>query len=310
MQKKNPKVLSIIVTYNALRNDWINLCLSSLGKSEEPTDIIVVDNASTDNTVDYIKSHFPVVDVHQSKTNLGFGSANNIALKKCLERDYDFAFLLNQDAWIDKSTIKLLVSVSLAEPNFGVISPIHLNGDGSKLDKNFSNCLTPQKCKGFLDDVYFNRVKDNIYEAETSNAAAWLITKECIKNVGGFSPTFFHYAEDDNYLTRVKFHSFKHGIFAKAVIYHDREDRKVSLTLKNEIDGEIRKMLLLFSDPNLKKKYALFSISLIKEILRYFLIGDFRNVNVRYKLLTYLFNKRNNIIRNKMITKKSGPSFL
>src|SRR5690606_5865627 len=56
-------------------------------------------------------------------------------------------------------------------------------------------------------------------------AAAWLIPRNTLKVVGGFSPTFFHYGEDDNYCQRVLYFNLKIGICPDARIFHDREDR-------------------------------------------------------------------------------------
>jgi GT2 family glycosyltransferase len=64
-----------------------------------------------------------------------------------------------------------------------------------------------------------------IYEIEFVNAAAWLISAECIRTVGFFEPLFFLYGEDNNYLQRVTYHGLKIGIAPQSRIYHDRETR-------------------------------------------------------------------------------------
>ena len=108
------KVLVIIVSYNFER--WINRCLGSLRKSSHPIDVMVIDNGSKDRSVDIIKNDFPEVRLVETGKNLGFGRANNIGLKFALDEGYDFAFLLNQDAWIDDNTIKILVETAQIHP--------------------------------------------------------------------------------------------------------------------------------------------------------------------------------------------------
>ena len=69
------KIFSIIVTYNGMR--WYDRCLGSLRNSELPVETIVIDNASSDDSVNYIKANFPEVHLIESNENLGFAKANN-----------------------------------------------------------------------------------------------------------------------------------------------------------------------------------------------------------------------------------------
>ena len=90
------KVLVIIVSFNG--EDWIEQCLNSLAQSRIPLQILVIDNASTDRTIEIITNKFCTVKLLQNKENIGFGSANNQGFYIALERKVDYLFLLNQDA--------------------------------------------------------------------------------------------------------------------------------------------------------------------------------------------------------------------
>ena len=94
------KIFAIVVTYNGMR--WYDRCFGSLRNSDMPVETIVIDNASTDETVSYIKEHFHEVCLIESKENLGFAKANNIGIKRALDNGADYVFLLNQDAWVEK----------------------------------------------------------------------------------------------------------------------------------------------------------------------------------------------------------------
>lgn len=216
---------SIIVIYNGMRRDWIQKCFSSIEASSVPVKIIAIDNASTDDSVHYIKANFPNVLLIESKENLGFGGANNLGLKKALDLGGEYFFLLNQDARVEKDTLEKLVTQAQNNPEYGIISPLHLNGKGDALDYNFSNYISPSQCKNLYSDFVLNKVENKIYESGFICAAAWLLTKTSLKTVGGFSPTFFHYAEDDNYIHRLKFKKLKIGVYPHTFIFHDREER-------------------------------------------------------------------------------------
>lgn len=218
-------IYAIVVTFNGAK--WIDKCLNSLFTSSFPVHIIVVDNASTDNTVEIIKNLYPDVDMIQSSGNLGFGKANNIGIKKALEEGADYFFLLNQDVWIEKSTIETLISVINKNPEIGIISPVHLNGSGTGLDYNFSLCLIPNRCPFFYSDLYADQYNMKpFYEIEFVNAAAWLVSKSCMIAVDGFSPIFDHYGEDEDFVNKAIYAGYKIACSPQPVIYHDRENRK------------------------------------------------------------------------------------
>jgi GT2 family glycosyltransferase len=215
------KVICIVVTYNGER--WIDHCLSSLQKSNLKIETIIIDNGSTDNTCEIIKNRYSDSKLIQSIKNNGFGEANNIGLRIALEQNADYVFLLNQDAWIELDTIEKLIEAQRNNPEFDIVSPIHLNGSGNELDYLFSTFIAPDSCKRFYSDVFLGKVENKIYETDFVNAAAWLITNNCLHSIGGFSPVFYHYGEDSDYINRLHYHKMKVGIYPKSVIYHDKD---------------------------------------------------------------------------------------
>lgn len=214
------KILVVIVTYNAMQ--WAERCFNSLRSSSVRPDVFVVDNGSTDGTQTYIHEHYPEVIFQQSKENLGFGKANNIGLQYALDNNYDYVYLLNQDAWVMPDTFEKLIALSWKYPEYGILSPFQMNADLRHIDINFiKNVCSWRSNANIFNDLY-NQSLDEIYSVSFVMAAHWLITKNCLKKVGGFSPSFPHYGEDDNYLERAKFYSFNIGIAPSLRVVHDR----------------------------------------------------------------------------------------
>jgi GT2 family glycosyltransferase len=224
----NSKIAAIITTYNGEK--WINKCVESLRHSSVSLDIIIIDNGSSDRTKEIIKSYDDIFFL-ETKTNLGFGKANNLGLEMALSNNADYIFLLNQDAWIENDTIEVLLKVAQSNPSYGVISPLHLNGNYSGLDLNFSKQLAPENCPDFYSDMFVKKFK-SLYEIKFVNAAAWFVSRSCIEKVGLFEPMFFLYGEDNNYLQRVTYHHLKIGITPLCSICHDREIRQGNLSEK------------------------------------------------------------------------------
>lgn len=243
------KILVITVTYNAM--NWAEKCLNSLRSSNIPVDVLIIDNGSNDGTQEFIKNSYPEVQLIQSPINLGFGKANNIGLQKVLDENYDFAYLLNQDAWIFPDTLEKLIKAYHSNNGYEVLSPMQMEANEHKLDYNFAinvignlQNISPQ----IISDLYTGRL-ESIYEVKFVMAAHWLISRKCIEQVGGFSPTFPHYGEDDNYLNRVNYWNFKAGIVPSSIAVHDRENRTATKEKVLYITKYIQ-VLVAVSNPN------------------------------------------------------------
>ena len=204
------KIAVIIVTFNGEK--WIQKCLNSILNADCKLQIFVVDNASTDNTIKLLQD-FKTIELIESKVNLGFGKANNLAIDKALKAGYDTFFLLNQDTWIFENTISNLVQKMNENTIFGILSPLHYSADGINLDENFGKYYQKKNLNNTFSDVK---------ETEFVNAAAWLVSKKCFEKVGFFDPIFNHYGEDRNFCNRVLYHKLKIGILENAKICHDR----------------------------------------------------------------------------------------
>ena len=228
------KITVLIVTFNGAK--WLDKMLQSVLNSSILVEILVVDNASTDNSVPLIEK-YSQVQLIKSAHNLGFGKANNIGIKLALEQNSDYIFLLNQDTWVFEKTIETLVKGANQHPDFGIISPMHLAANETDLDENFSTYYASKKLV----------ISNEIAEVPFVNAAAWLVSKACFEKVGLFEPLFNHYGEDRNFCNRLHFHGFRIGIASSSKIVHDRI---VSRNFKKDVFQSEYKILNAFLDIN------------------------------------------------------------
>jgi GT2 family glycosyltransferase len=278
-------IFTIIVTYNG--SEWIDKCLKSLLDSTLDLKIIVIDNGSVDDTCEKIRNGFSEVDLIESAFNSGVCKANNIGIKKAYDLGATHFFLLNQDAWIEPDTIEKLVAQQQENTGYGVLSPLHLNGQGNALDLNFSTYIIPSKCPGLYSDFCLNNIKDTIYKVDFVNSAAWLLNRQCIEKVGGFNPSFFQYGDDDNYIHRVHYFGFKVGIYPLSKIFHDRENRNKTI-YDDPLEKFKRRNLLKYSNPLRKHNITRDKIRLIISATLQLLQGridSFKFVWKQYKIL-------------------------
>ena len=212
------EILTIVVTYNGMK--WVERCLGSVRTSAVPSDVMVIDNASDDGTPDWIREHFPEVIVSGNRENLGFAAANNIGFRYALSHGYRYIYLLNQDAWVFPETFGTLVrafgeDVGDGRKPVGVMSPMQMEANLTKMDEQFrKHCGTALE-KDTAETVRVPFVM----------AAHWMLSRECLEKVGGFSPAFPHYGEDLNFIHRAAWHGFDAAVVKTASAVHDRADR-------------------------------------------------------------------------------------
>lgn len=217
-----PEILTIVVTYNAMK--WLDRCLGSLSESEVPTDVIVIDNGSVDGTCEYIAGNYPDVLLTRSEENLGFGIANNVGFRYALEHQYRYVYLMNQDAWVYKDTLSVLTSAMDSDSSIGILSPMQMTASGDRPDMRFE-----KKCPAeALEDISGPVASGKVYETKFVMAAHWMISRKCLQKVGGFSPAFPHYGEDDNFIHRARLKGYRICVHSGAKAVHDREMRPQS----------------------------------------------------------------------------------
>ena len=193
------KIYCIVVTYNGEK--YIRKCLNHLLMSSLQTTVIVIDNNSRDSTLGIIRTDFPGINLIGLETNVGFGRANNIGFNLAHTNKADFVLLLNQDVYVETNTLELLIQIAIENRHYGVLSPMHLDGTGKKLDHNFQTFVSG--VKSLWSDLYARSHKmEDLYTCTFVNAAAWLISARCLSAVGGFDPLFFHYGEDNDFSNR------------------------------------------------------------------------------------------------------------
>lgn len=158
-----------------------------------------------------------------------------------MDEGFDFFFLLNQDAYIKPDTINQLLAITENE-EYAIISPMHFNGNGTAVDFYFRDYVLG-KCADYLDDVTIGNKIKPAYESDFIPAAGWLLPRKTVNEIGGFEPLFYHYGEDDNYCSRVRFHQRKIVFATQAVMLHDRTDTVGNKKVYNK-NIHFRKLLI------------------------------------------------------------------
>jgi len=284
------KVCCIIVTYNAMK--WIENCINSISEESVDLDIVIVDNHSTDKTLDFIRENYPDITILSQNHNLGFSGANNIGYELAKSNKSDYIYLLNQDTISYPNSISNLIEIYQKDSTIGVVSPIHLNNDGTSLDKKFEEYISAGSCPNYISDLTLGKTK-KFYKIGFVNAAAWLVKVDVVEKMGGlFSSAFYHYGEDSNFLSRLSYHKLKCVIVPQVYVHHLREEREGKMSQKFENRKlSIKKVEIM---TNINKSYS----SGIKMLYKYAGQQIFKgNLRGGIELFLYPLIFRNKIIK-------------
>lgn len=197
---KKPKISIIIVNLNG--KSFLEKCLSSIKKEIYPNkEVVLVDNASTDGSIEYSKKIFPDIKVVKNKSNLGFALANNLGLKVSSGK---YIFLLNNDTVVPKNVFDPLVYYLEKHPDIYAIQPrVKLIDKPDYLDSVGSFYTN----SGFLYHLGFGK-RDNKYlrkeiELFSAKGCALMIKKSILGKSGLFDEDFFAYFEETDFCWRL-----------------------------------------------------------------------------------------------------------
>jgi GT2 family glycosyltransferase len=272
---------------------WIDKCLNSVTTSSYRPLVIVVDNGSKDLTVSFIRDYYPMVHVIETGKNLGFGKGNNIGLQVALEDKADHILLLNQDVVVEKDTIAQLVEAQSDNPRFGILSPLHLNKTGDDFDIYFYDYLVRSGMMEWqLPGLLKNNQEHAIINTPFVNAAAWLISRNCLEKTGGFDPVFDHYGEDDHYANRAIFKGFKIGVLNTARIYHDRE--RSPANARQPVRARLKKDWIIFLNQACDIRRPRYLNLMLRRLARYSLgtLGGIASFNKEAVLYNFMMAKQ------------------
>lgn len=214
----NNKSLTVVIP-NFNGKELIRRCLSSLSKQKyNDFQIIVVDNGSTDGSVEQIKKDFPKVKIIAFDKNTGFAHAVNAGIK---ESTAPYVFLLNNDTELDPHCLNYLVSSAKEKKDVGFVTAKFLDfHDRTKIQ----NATDQIDVSGHLIIKGENRKDDPEYNKEgytfLASGGGTLIKREVFEHVGYFDDDFFFYMEDADFFLRAQIAGFKGWYQPKAVVYH------------------------------------------------------------------------------------------
>ena len=227
-QQTLPDVSIVIVSYRcrALLVD----CLTSLRDQRATQQVIVIDNASGDDTIEVVRNDFPEIELVASEENLGFGRANNLGFEMSRGRAI---LALNPDTVIPPGALDVCLEKLWSDPKIGLLTPKLVDLEGrldrrskrgfptiwasfcyfTGLDQRLAGRRAQEYTMGWLDE-------DDEGDVVSVSGAFMLMPAEVIQKVGGFDEQFFMYAEDMDLSIRITNAGYRVHYWPRVEVVH------------------------------------------------------------------------------------------
>lgn len=238
----HPSVAVIVLNWNG-GSDTL-ACLESLGKLDYPNArVMVVDNGSTDDSVEAIRRRHPDIRLMENGANLGFAGGNNPGIQAALDEGYEYVLLLNNDTVVDSALVTAFVEAAQAHPRAGVF--------GAKI-----LCLSePQRlwhAGGYWNDDWLNFVTHGAGEIDQGQfdtprqvdwvvGCAFFVRASVFRELGLLAPAFFLNFEEIDFCSRARRHGYACQYVPRARLWH-----RVSASM----GGETSPMRVYFNTRN------------------------------------------------------------
>lgn len=242
---KDKRIAVVILNWNGAQ--LLEQFLPSIVAFSNEAKIYVADNASTDNSIEVIKTQFPQVSIIQNEDNFGFANGYNVALEQVEE---DYYALVNSDIEVTENWLAPILTIFDNEPNTGIIQPKILDY------KNKAYFEYAGAAGGFVDQFGYPYCRGRIFETiEKDNGqyddernifwasgACLFIRKDIYRTLNGFDGDFFAHQEEIDLCWRAFNLGFKAKYTSKSVVYHvggatlnESNPRKTFLNFRNSL---------------------------------------------------------------------------
>ena len=228
----SPELSVVIVAWNA--KHYLELCLESLAESppRRTMEVLVVDNASADDTIEMVEDKFPWVKLIKSKENLGFSKGNNLAIRQCQGR---YIALVNPDVIVFPGCLDALADFLDQNPKVGDVGPRVYNPDKTQqstcrrfptLWNNFCSATHLESTfKGkrfFAGEHMFYFPHDRTLAVDVIVGCFSMIRREAFDDVGLLDENLFMYGDDVDWCRRARNSGWDVVFYPGAEAIHDR----------------------------------------------------------------------------------------
>lgn len=219
------KLLIQIINFN--NKDDLLSCLTSLKNISAKAQILVVDNGSTDGSVEAIKKYWHQLRVIENSSNLGFAAGNNVGIRYALKKGATHILFLNPDMVVQEN-----IFPALLKNDADIVAPVIKFSRNGKWVYDLGG-----RVNFLLGRPRHREVKKSkdieSYPVDYVSGACMLVKREVLEKIKGFDASFFLYFEDVDFCLRAKRAGFKVAVEPRSVVIHKLSEGKRRSVVKN-----------------------------------------------------------------------------
>lgn len=296
---ESPKVYILILNWNG-KKDTIN-CLESVKKIDYPDyNIVIIDNGSSDDSVEEIHKKFKDIKIIKNKENLGYAEGNNVGIRYALNNKADYIWILNNDTIVDKNCLTKLIQTAELNKDIGIV--------GSKIYDYGTNRIQYLGIKNlFLNLLLFKKIVgggkedngqfDSFTDVDAVAGCSTLIRLEMLKKIGLFDKKLFLYYEEVDLFVRAKKAGYQLKVAPKSHVWH-----KGSATAK-KVSGFVRYYIARNNFIFAKRYFSIIEVSIFT--IKYILIQILMML-----LVLFIQNKNLNVLKDYIRGVFAGINYL
>ncbi len=231
-EKAKKDVWIVVLNWNG-PDDTVECVESCLKIKYEPFHIVIVDNHSTDNSVEIFQRNFPTVPLIITEENLGYAGGNNVGIKYALKQSADYVLLLNNDVVVEPDVLSELIEGMHAYPAATMAAPKVMYYDTRNVVSSMGTSMDWFKLRPYLSECnqvdhgqYVNVVKKNILVG-----CALMVRSDMLNEVGLIDENFFMLHEEADWCLRNLRFGYENIVVPKGVVYH--KGSKTTRTIPN-----------------------------------------------------------------------------
>jgi len=284
IQLNRPLVYVVVINWNGMEH--LPVCLNSVKKqSYDNIRVLMVDNGSTDGSIDYARKALPAIEIISNRKNIGFAKASNQGLYYAAAKGAVYAILLNNDTECDSNFVKELVIAAQKNESIAACAPKILFFETRDIINGIG---TDVSLFGYGWDRGLWEKDEGQYDKECEvfgmSGGAMLIRLSVIKELGAFDTAYYMYFEDIDLAWRIRYWGYRIVSTPRSIVYHKFSATTEKVKLNKEFFGERNRIRSVCKN---------FEIRTLMKILPHMIFDDCRRIK------NYLLDNRDSLSKKR-----------
>lgn len=222
----DPRVITVILNTNH-RDDTL-ACLDSLRHTLcRSNSVIVLDNNSSDGSLEAVRSLFPEVEVVSLAHNLGYGGNNNVGIELARQRGADWIFVLNEDTILAPDCLTRMLEVGESDGRIGMVGPMVYHHSEPDVIQSAGGKLGPAwEALHYGENERDRGQFDHPHDVDWLSGCSMMVRRACVEHAGALDDRFYYYYDETEWCLRAREYGWRIVQVPAARLWHKGVQRE------------------------------------------------------------------------------------